>query len=153
MDDRQYRQLRRWFVATWALMFLMVAFCILVFSTSAMTSNNIVAGPAGSTGPQGPMGPQGEIGPAGQTVVVTPPAQVEVPAVERVPIQPSPEVIVGPQGAQGEQGIQGPPGQDGREIELQRNDQTGDLEWRYIGDDFWSLLFKRCELLENCGGD
>lgn len=159
MTEGQYKKLRRWFVFTWVLMFLLVVFSILVFSTSARSKNNVIAGPSGDPGLPGKMGPKGdrgEIGPAGSagsSVVVTQPAPLQVSQANQMPIQPSPEVVKGDPGVKGDQGPQGLAGKDGREIELRKNLLTGDLEWRYVGDDFWTVLFRKCDFMETCGGD
>jgi hypothetical protein len=57
-------------------------------------------------------------------------------------------------GAQGEQGIQGEPGldgEDGREIELQ-NDTTY-IQWRYVGDISWINLVALADLQGEDGAD
>lgn len=46
----------------------------------------------------------------------------------------------GPEGKAGIPGPQGSPGQPGREIELAKDPDTGDLYMRYTGDTAWTLV-------------
>lgn len=45
-------------------------------------------------------------------------------------------------------GEQGDVGESGREVEFRHNNDR--IEWRYVGEDFWSVLVNDCELLDNC---
>lgn len=118
-------------------------------SGKSYPSTQIVKGPTGDIGPVGPAGPQGQTG---------------------ISLQGSP----GPQGVQGQPGVnvtpdqiasavsdylqanppiqggQGDPGISGREVELQSDPLTGDLEWRYVGDSFWQPLLKLCQITNTC---
>lgn len=52
----------------------------------------------------------------------------------------------GNDGANGQDGV----GVGGREVEMQANPLSGNLEWRYIGDDSWQLLIKKCQITDSC---
>lgn len=56
----------------------------------------------------------------------------------------------GKDGTNGQQGAQGEPGNPGREVELRHDPKTGSLQWRYVGDDLWTVLAKDCELNSTC---
>lgn len=45
-------------------------------------------------------------------------------------------------------GEQGDPGTPGREVEFRHHNSR--IEWRYVGEDIWTVLVKDCELLGNC---
>lgn len=47
-------------------------------------------------------------------------------------------------------GDKGDIGQAGREVEFQYNTLKDRLEWRYIGDPFWTVLVDACELTNTC---
>lgn len=54
------------------------------------------------------------------------------------------------QGPPGETGPQGEPGAAGREVEFRYNNKKARIEWRYVGDTFWTVLINACELIKNC---
>lgn len=63
--------------------------------------------------------------------------------------------VQGSQGTSGNDGAPGASGQDavgtpGREAEFQSNPLTGNLEWRYVGDDSWQLLIEKCAITNIC---
>lgn len=71
------------------------------------------------------------------------------------PPGPAGTTVVGPKGESGAKGEDGQAGQDaigepGREVEMRSNPLNGDIEWRYVGDDSWQLLMKKCELSGTC---
>lgn len=169
MRDDEYRKLRRRIAVTWFL--LLVVIIITLFSVVYRGRGNNIAypipGPAGAQGPIGPKGDKGDMGPVAQLpivsfsvpTVVTPP-QNSNPLLHTIPVvtsvsEPGP---AGPPGEKGQAGesIQGPkgdmgePGPAGREVELRTNSTTGDMEWRYVGDDLWTVLMKKCTILNNC---
>lgn len=47
-------------------------------------------------------------------------------------------------------GIKGDTGAAGREVELQYNSLKQRLEWRYTGEDIWTVLVNACELTNTC---
>lgn len=151
MTDEQYKRLMRRFnfvlyacIVTVALFLIAIALHFMLMPGSAQQSVGPV-GPRGEqgesiVGPQGPpgasivgeRGPVGEAGADGATVITEKETVLE---------------------KTGEQGPQGNPGPAGREVELQRNAATGDLEWRYVGDELWQLLLEGCELTGVCETD
>lgn len=48
------------------------------------------------------------------------------------------------------EGIKGDMGEAGREVEFQYNTLKSRIEWRYIGDTFWTSLVDACELTNTC---
>lgn len=61
--------------------------------------------------------------------------------------------IVGPQGPAGEsgpKGEQGDIGSPGLQTEFRTNPNSGNLEYRYIGDDSWTTLMKQCQITNSC---
>lgn len=150
MNDQYYKKLRRMFVVTWVALIFFAVLAILSITAWGTTSHKAIAGPVGPTGPTGestvgpegpvgPVGPQGPIGPVGILNLPTPPTQTVVAQGEK-----------GEKGDSGEKGPQGEPAPPAREVEFQRNPITNDLEWRYVGDDLWTVLFEGCELLNVC---
>lgn len=47
-------------------------------------------------------------------------------------------------------GDKGDIGQAGREVEFQYNSVKDRIEWRYIGEDIWTVLVDACELTNTC---
>jgi hypothetical protein len=146
MAEDQYRKLVRRFNVVLTVSILTAAMSLialaLVFIFSPRTETRYITGERGDPGqsiigPQGPAGQAivGERGPAGndgvdgQTVI-----NEKQTVIER----------------RGEPGPKGDSGAPGREIELQRNQDTGDVEWRYDGDSFWQVLLPVCEVTQTC---
>lgn len=98
-------------------------------------TNHLIGNAVSQTVPISVVGEQGAPGPKGDTVV-----------------GPRGDTVIGPQGPAGVdgKGERGDPGIPGREIELSRDPLSGDLQWRYTGDDFWTVLVEGCELKNEC---
>lgn len=169
MDDKQYKKLRFVVAVTW---FLLLAVIILnIFLMTYKSGRGQLAYPIpGEKGEKGEIGPKGDRGEVGPVAIVPIPATIPPNTSPSISIQPMPNTVISPisnfspaavigpkgdsgasiQGTKGEAGEKGDPGPAGREIELQTNNLTGDIEWRYIGDDLWTVLMKNCKIKGEC---
>lgn len=105
----------------------------------------------GQPGPQGPMGFSGLQGMPGIGMV----GERGQPGLSII----GPKGETGAKGEQGEkgdtgpageQGIQGEQGNDGRTTEIRKNPVNGNIERRYVGEVFWTVLLKKCEYQGTC---
>lgn len=109
---------------------------------SQLIHKEIAALPKPIDGKDGASGTNGQNGSNGQN------ASVDYDKVRSIVQDEVAKIPTPKDGNNGADGI----GSPGREIELQTNILNGNLEWRYIGDDSWQLLMKRCAMLGNCDG-
>ena len=149
MDDDRSKRIVKMLVLSWVFMMILIgALAFLLYLSFGRARNAIdltnqkltalqaikpIAGADGLSivGPAGPRGEKGDPGKDGKDSMSTTTIMQQA--------------IPGPQGEQGKQGPIGPQGTTGkaaREIELRNNPETGDAEWRYTGDDEWTLLIK-----------
>lgn len=133
MTEEQERRLyKRFTIVYWLFVVAIVLFLISLFVRQEPQVNNFV-GQRGETGMQGPKGDPG----------------VTVQGLRGVPGEPGKTVITENTTVverPGEQGPQGEAGEPGREVEIQKNPDTGDVEWRYKGDRLWQTLIELCDL-------
>lgn len=157
------RQTKRMWIAVGILLLLILANFGVALANPHSQVQTIV-GPVGPIGPAGEQGERGERGPQGF------PGESSVGARgekgDRGDVGPQgPPGPVGATGAQGEPGLSGLNGQDGlngatgpqgeagvngREVELRGNNDNDTIEWRYVGDQNWSVLARYCELDNTC---
>lgn len=109
-------------------------------------SITVIRGTPGPMGPIGKTGLQGEKGDDG--IGIQGPAGLS-PTDEQIARAVSDYLANNPPAA----GADGQPGQDGingRDIELRTNPVTLNIEWRYVGNDLWTVLTTHCELTNTC---
>lgn len=145
MSDKEAKAIKKLLIITWGLMvalFVLILSAIVVY-TAPSRDKSIVA-VTGATGAKG-----------ADAVVNYP--QIEDFITKQLSLIPNPQNGTnGANGADGTNGKDGVDGQDGlpgipgKEIELRRDPETGNVEWRYVDEDFWTLLIDKCELVE-CG--
>lgn len=151
MDDKNYKRLMRWFTVMW---FVVLALLLLVLvrlqkSTSAELKEYVNQQVSESREriiddlPEPLPGKDGKDGNDGQDGVTTIIEQQTTHVVTQ-PGQP------GPQGPAGSAGEKGEPGERGRELQIQLNPETRDIETKYEGDDFWQVFIPCVELLVGC---
>lgn len=147
MDDKHYKKLMRRFTVMWFLALAVIILLWIIDTRSArremqryvetqltMQKQQPMDLPEPIPGKDGRDGIDGQDGTDGKDGVTT---TIERRITEVV-------TVPGEKGDQGEQGLRG------RELQIQLNTETGNLETKYEGDDFWQTVVPCVELLTRC---
>lgn len=118
--------------------FTLLFLLVFAITTHAFGKSHPVIGAAGNTGSAGAIGPQGEAGLNGQSIV----GPQGIQGTTGITIEGAP-------GPKGDQGAQGEPGTPGKTQEFRMNPDTGDLEYKYDNDRYWTVLIP-CDQLNTC---
>jgi len=139
--DAEYKRLRR-LVIIFAILVLLVFFAAIVYGSYELRhlraqiadrpaqAERVIEKPITLEPIQGIQGIQGVEGPKG----------------DPAPIVPGPPGPVGAPGTNGKDGVDGKDGEDGkdgsngREIELRKNPESLETEWRYVGTKIWQVV-------------